>query len=198
MSPVSVQWIKGLRLLPLFFQKALLPVPSKVSGGRAFFSCQCIKSCFDNNNIVSYFVSFVNINFQIEYNKSMKNKNLTFMENLKHIRRAKGLSQQELADKCGFTKRVISYYENNATNPPIDKVEIIAKSLDITIADLLNDKLTIKNKTDYEEIDSRILKKILKIKSLPLNEQNSIWHYINTIIEKYELQNKNKELQGSK
>lgn len=122
---------------------------------------------------------------------------MTFMKNLRTIRMNKGLSQQDLADKCGLTKRIISYYETNATSPPIDKIEIISKALDITIADLLNEKLTL-NKKDIEDIDPRIIKKIMKIKFLPIKEQNSIWHYINTVIDKYELEQKNKLLQEVK
>ena len=122
---------------------------------------------------------------------------MTFMKNLRSIRMNKGLTQQELADKCGLTKRIISYYETNATNPPIDKIEIIAKVLGISISDLLNDKLTLAKK-DIENVDPRIIKKIIKIKSLPTKEQNSIWHYINTVIDKYELEKKNKQLQDTK
>lgn len=129
---------------------------------------------------------------------SMDNKNTTFMNNLKNIRRAKGLSQKDLADKTGLTIRIISYYENEATSPPIDKIELIAQALDVTIADLLNEKLTKNIKTSYDNIDHRILKKISKLNSLPQKEQNTIWLFIDTVLEKYELEQKNKQLQEVK
>ena len=128
----------------------------------------------------------------------MNDKNTTFMNNLKIIRRAKGLSQKELAEKTGLTIRIISYYENEATSPPIDKIEIIANALGITIADLLNDKVTKNIKTSFDNIDPRILKKISKINSLPQKDQNTIWLFIDTVIDKYELGQKNKQLQESK
>jgi transcriptional regulator with XRE-family HTH domain len=120
--------------------------------------------------------------------------NLTFMTNLRRIRKAKGLSQQDLAEKCNLAKTVISYYENHAVNPPLDKIEIIANALNINIGDLLNVN-NINKKTDYEDIDPRILKKIIKIQSLPKREQKKITDYIDTIIKNFELNKKQKELQ---
>ena len=128
----------------------------------------------------------------------MNDKNITFMNNLKLIRRAKGLSQKDLANKTGLTIRIISYYENEATSPPIDKIEIIAKALGVTVADLLNDKVTKNIKTSFDDIDSKMLKKISKINTLPQKEQNTIWLFIDTVIDKYELEQKNKQLQEVK
>ena len=115
------------------------------------------------------------------------------MKNLKKIRKARGLSQKDLANKCNLAKTVISYYENNAVNPPLDKIEIIAKALNVTIGDLLS-RDDIKQKTDYEDIDPRILKKVIKIQSIPLKEQRKIWDYIDTIIKNLELEKKQKNL----
>ena len=72
----------------------------------------------------------------------MKDINMTFMQNLKRIRRAKGLSQKDLADKTGLTIRVISYYENEAISPPIDKINAIASAMGVTVSDLLNEKIS--------------------------------------------------------
>ena len=126
----------------------------------------------------------------------MKNK-AVFMQNLKKLRISKGLSQQELARKCGFSKMIISHYESNASNPSVVKIETISKILGVTIADLLNDHLTT-NKTDLSNIDPRIIKKIIKIKALPVREQNKVWDYANTILEKNELKQKNNQLQEIK
>ena len=58
----------------------------------------------------------------------MKNKNIFFMKNLKRFRRLRGLSQGDLAKKSGLTLRIVSYYENHAVSPPIDKIEVLAKT----------------------------------------------------------------------
>jgi transcriptional regulator with XRE-family HTH domain len=120
------------------------------------------------------------------------------MKNLKNIRRAKGLSQKNLAERTGLTIRIISYYENEATSPPIDKIEIIARALGVTISDLLNEKTSKNIKTSCDNIDPRTLKKIIKIKSLPQKEQLNIWHYVDTVIKKCELEKKQKNFLETK
>jgi transcriptional regulator with XRE-family HTH domain len=110
----------------------------------------------------------------------MIDKNNTFMNNFKKYRKYSGLSQDELAEKTGISKRMISYYENKAINPPMDKIKIIAKVLNIKVSDLLNEDNSTNNK--FIKIDSRITKRIMEIKSLPVREQLSIWKYIDYVV----------------
>jgi len=125
----------------------------------------------------------------------MKEEKSSFMKNLKKIRKLKGLSQQDIAEKTGLTIRKISYYENYAVNPPIDKIKLIAEILNVKISDLLKDECISNKMDEYENVDPRILKKIIKIQSLPLKEQKKIWDYINTIIKNQEFE---KQMQGAK
>ena len=66
----------------------------------------------------------------------MTNDEKSLSQNLKFIRMSKGLSQQDLANKCGISKKAISHYETNISNPPIDKLKAISVALNVTIADL--------------------------------------------------------------
>lgn len=59
---------------------------------------------------------------------------MNFGDKLKELRKEKGLSQKDLAEKLNVTQRTISYYENSATAP--SNAEIVAK-----IADVLNVRL---------------------------------------------------------
>jgi len=127
----------------------------------------------------------------------MTNDEKSLSQNLKFIRMSKGLSQQDLANKCGISKKAISHYETNISNPPIDKLKAISVALNVTIADLLNEKLLIKN-NNLNVVDLRILKKIIKIKSIPVKEQNKIWLYIETVLKNFELEQKNNQTHGTK
>lgn len=112
------------------------------------------------------------------------------MKNLKRIRKEQGLSQLELAKKCNLSKMTISHYETNTANPPLDKIELIADALNIKVAELFNNENSNKEKNKHENIDIRVLKKILNIQKLPLKEQNKIWEYAKTVINNYKFQNK--------
>lgn len=63
------------------------------------------------------------------------------MEIGERIRRRRvdlGMSQEELARKCGYSSRVsISKIESDSRGLPIDKVELIAKALKVTPAYLM-------------------------------------------------------------
>lgn len=51
-------------------------------------------------------------------------------------RKAKELSQQELADKLDITRTTMSFYENKRMYPPLEIAEKLAKILDKTVGQL--------------------------------------------------------------
>ncbi len=54
-------------------------------------------------------------------------------KNIKTIRNLKGLTQQNLADKCGFSNTTLSAYENGNKKPSLDTIATIAKELGVSI-----------------------------------------------------------------
>ena len=61
----------------------------------------------------------------------------TFGEKLKNLRISAGLTQEELARKCGITKQNISRYENSKREPNIRTAKIIADALNVALEDLV-------------------------------------------------------------
>jgi len=113
-----------------------------------------------------------------------KNKSL-FSRNLKKYRKERGLSQRELAELSGLTLRMISYYENEASKPPIDNITAIAKALNVRINDLIgkeNDVTDIQD--ELSKIDARTLKKIKLILSLTKQERHIIYSMAETFLKK--------------
>lgn len=60
-----------------------------------------------------------------------------FGERLKTLRQSKGLTQQQLSDKLGLTKSVISAYETNLRLPSYDVLKHIAAIFGVTTDYLL-------------------------------------------------------------
>ena len=59
-------------------------------------------------------------------------------DNLKRFRKAKGLSQEKLAQKAGVTYSTLSKIEAGYnTNPKVLSLIRLAKALDVTVTDLL-------------------------------------------------------------
>lgn len=58
------------------------------------------------------------------------------MEGMRKLRRAKELTQKQLADLCGLAPCQICCYEKGDTMPRWDTAEAIAKALNCTVKDL--------------------------------------------------------------
>ncbi|WP_252224646.1 MULTISPECIES: helix-turn-helix transcriptional regulator [unclassified Clostridium] len=63
-------------------------------------------------------------------------------EKIKELRKLKGLTQEELANKCGLSKNGLWNYENNKRNPNTEILERIAKVLGVPLYKLIvNEKV---------------------------------------------------------
>jgi len=62
-----------------------------------------------------------------------------FGERLKHVRREKGLSQGELADRAGINRSYLSMIENGHSSPTMDVVERLAAGIGISVWRLISD-----------------------------------------------------------
>lgn len=67
---------------------------------------------------------------------------MNISENIRKHRMAKGLTQKELAIKCGLSKNVITNYENGHRTPNVDTVIEIASALKINVAQLMPEDST--------------------------------------------------------
>lgn len=60
---------------------------------------------------------------------------MTIGDRIKTTRKAMGMTQTELGKKCGVTKQAIFKYENDIiTNIPLDKIQMIARALNVSAA----------------------------------------------------------------
>ena len=58
-------------------------------------------------------------------------------ENIKHFRKAKGLSQEELAVKLHVVRQTVSKWENGLSVPDADVLIRLANVLDVSVSQLL-------------------------------------------------------------
>jgi transcriptional regulator with XRE-family HTH domain len=66
----------------------------------------------------------------------MENDGKNIGKNIRALRLAKGWTQQDLADKLGCTQKTITAYECGTRYPTGDKIPLIAKVLDVSVAEL--------------------------------------------------------------
>ena len=91
-------------------------------------------------------------------------------------RKSRGLSQMELGEKIGLSKRMISYYEGDTPGPPVEILKKIADALNVTTSYLMLESPLKTLKED--DVTPTVRKHLEALKKLPAKEQKTIFHMI--------------------
>ena len=84
-------------------------------------------------------------------------------ENIKNLRKQKGLSQEELASRLNVVRQTVSKWERGLSVPDADMLEKIAQVLEVSIGDLLGGNIP------EGESESQIVQQLIRI-----NEQMAL------------------------
>ncbi len=106
-------------------------------------------------------------------------------DNIKKLRKQKGLSQEELAIKVGVVRQTISKWEQGNSVPDSEMLIRIAESLDTTVNTLLGEVVlpedNVDNIFDFKVISSKL--EVLNQQLAQKNERNrKVWRMIFLII----------------
>jgi transcriptional regulator with XRE-family HTH domain len=107
-------------------------------------------------------------------------KRQPFAERLVLIRKSKGLSQYELAARAGISQRMVAHYETVVTNPASNTVLLLAKALDVSVDELVNQK----GEKAPPPISRRAFKSAKMLDRLPPSEQKKVSLYIKDLAAK--------------
>lgn len=116
-----------------------------------------------------------------------------FSRNLKRIRKAAGLSQYDLAERTGISQRMIYHYENFVSEPPLSKISVIAKALNVKVSDILQEIDDANEVVGAAMFDTRSLKKLQDILSLPQNDRADLYRMLNRMLRENRLKQEIKD-----
>ena len=109
-----------------------------------------------------------------------------FGQRLISLRKARGLTQVQLAKAIGATQRAISYYENEAGYPPAPVVADLAQALGVTTDELLGVQPAQPSACSTSEPESpevrRIWKKFQQLLILPEKDQRAVIRLVNSLV----------------
>lgn len=57
---------------------------------------------------------------------------MNIADRIQHLRKVKGISQEELADKIGVSRQAVSKWESEQTSPDIEKIILMSDFFDVT------------------------------------------------------------------
>jgi transcriptional regulator with XRE-family HTH domain len=102
----------------------------------------------------------------------------SFGKRLARIRKEKGFTQVELAEKLGTLQAIISDYERSKSRPHADTVTSIAIALDVSADELLG----LSNLPKTAAPNRRILQRIQMIEKLPKRDQDALMRTIDAFL----------------
>lgn len=77
-------------------------------------------------------------------------------ENIKRARKAKGLSQEELAVKLNVVRQTVSKWENGLSVPDSDLLIFLAEELDTSVSALLGETIQEQEPDDLKTISEKL------------------------------------------
>lgn len=115
-------------------------------------------------------------------------------ENIKRIRKEKGLKQKDLAEALSVSEVMISQWENGSRNPKQSTLIKIAKALDVHLKDLLDSSIwETLDKKHSDEIENTVkyleFIDFLKSSGYTYDYQIIKWHY-GEVIDKPDIREK--------
>lgn len=105
----------------------------------------------------------------------------SFGERLQYIRKARGLTQVQLAEAARTTQRAISYCETEAGFPPAAAVIDLAEALDLTTDELLGVKPPKVERIDDDCEARRMWKRFQMVAILPERDQKAVIRLIHSL-----------------
>jgi transcriptional regulator with XRE-family HTH domain len=102
-----------------------------------------------------------------------------FGKRLSEARRAKGLSQSELANLLGVSAKAVDYYERRARNPSVDFVSKAAEALSVSFEDLVG---AADKRTQKPGPSKKLLRQLEQIQSLPKSKQRFVSELLDTVL----------------
>lgn len=98
-------------------------------------------------------------------------------ENLKTLRKNKGLSQEELSVKLNVVRQTISKWEQGLSVPDAEMLISISKEFDTPVSELLGENISEQNKDSLKEIAEKL--EVINLQLAQRKEQKrKIWHFI--------------------
>ena len=112
-----------------------------------------------------------------------------FGERLIELRKARSLTQYDMADLIGTTQRTISYYENEGGHPQAPVMAHLAQALKVSTDELLGVKKGVrtsqakKTSANHEDPEiRRVWKKFQQLMTLPEKDQRAVIRLVNSLV----------------
>lgn len=107
-----------------------------------------------------------------------------FGKRLAALRKERGLTQAEVADRFGISIKMVDYYERRATNPALEIIRNAAALFGVTVAEMLGEDLG--KPRPRPGPPSRLEAQIERVRKLPRRQQEHIIKTLSALLKQAE------------
>jgi len=118
-------------------------------------------------------------NLAVAPRRPRKPKPEAFGPRLERLRKARGLTQEELGDLVGLSNRMVAYYERDDADPPGPLLVDLARALRVSTDEMLGAK-PLKEKASPKL--ARLLKKLQRVEELPAADQRAVLKFVDALV----------------
>jgi transcriptional regulator with XRE-family HTH domain len=109
----------------------------------------------------------------------------SFSDRLLRLRKARGLTQHQLADASGISQRMIAHYETKAVRPPAKAVPVLAKALGVSFEALLGVE---RLRAQTPQISNlRLWRRFQKLEQLPPAARKAVLKVLDAYLAQYSI-----------
>ena len=106
-----------------------------------------------------------------------------FGQRIATLRKERGMSQSDLADRLDMSRAMVTYYERKAINPTADVIQRIADALGVSIDSLLADDNA--NRTRQRPGPaSQFEQQLAEVRRLPRSKQKFVADFLDTFLQR--------------
>lgn len=115
-----------------------------------------------------------------------ENHSYAFGKKLHDLRKRKGLTQAQLAERLGITTLTVSYYERRAKNPTMALIEKLAEALEVKKGALLEEREGPGRQGEVEmpQVIKALRQRLPKLAALTRKDQESLVAVIDGLLAK--------------
>jgi transcriptional regulator with XRE-family HTH domain len=103
----------------------------------------------------------------------------TFGKRLATIRQEKGMTQQQLADTAGVTRKMVDYYERRAVNVRTDTLISLSEALKMSVDELLG----LQSNKQKPGPKSKLERQLQAVSQLPKAQQKFVSQFLETVLQ---------------
>ena len=105
---------------------------------------------------------------------------MNIADRIQYLRKSKGISQEELADKIGVSRQAVSKWESEQSSPDMDKIIILSDFFEVT-TDYILKGIENEQQQDEKKVNANIFVAIATaLNFIGLIVASAMWHEIQT------------------